>query len=98
MNRRDVLCSSLAFLASPSLARAAPVAAIADYESASGGRIGLCVENLRTAAKVEWRADERFVMCSRIEFRSRPLKNADQEGTNWPDAPGARSLFHAGSD
>jgi beta-lactamase class A len=64
VNRRDVLCSSLALLTSPSLARAAPVAAIADYETASGGRIGLCVENLRTGAKVAWRADEPFVMCS----------------------------------
>ena len=64
MNRRDVLCSSLALLASPSLAQTAPVAAIADYEAASGGRIGLCVENLRTGAKIVWRADERFVMCS----------------------------------
>ncbi len=64
MNRRDVVCSSLALLASPSLARTAPVAAIADYEAASGGRIGLYVEGLRTAASVAWRADERFVMCS----------------------------------
>jgi len=64
VNRRDVLCSSLALLASPSLAQPAPVAAIADYETASGGRIGLCVENLRTGAKIAWRADERFVMCS----------------------------------
>ncbi len=64
MNRRDVLCSSLALLASPSLARSAPVAAIADYETATGGRIGLFVENLRTGAKVAWRVDERFVMCS----------------------------------
>lgn len=64
MNRRDVLCSSLALLASPSLAQTAPIAAIADYERATGGRFGLCVESLRTSAKVAWRADERFVMCS----------------------------------
>jgi beta-lactamase class A len=38
--------------------------AIADYETATGGRIGLFVENLRTGAKVAWRVDERFVMCS----------------------------------
>jgi len=58
------LCSSLALLASPSLAQTAPIAAIAEYERNSGGRIGLCVENLRTGAKIAWRADERFVMCS----------------------------------
>jgi beta-lactamase class A len=64
VNRREVLCSSLALLASPSSAHPAPVAEIADYETASGGRIGLCVENFRTGAKIAWRADERFVMCS----------------------------------
>lgn len=64
MNRRDVLCSSLALLASPSLAQTATIAAISDYERATGGRIGLCVESLRTGVKVAWRADERFVMCS----------------------------------
>lgn len=64
MNRREVLCGSLALLASPSPAQAAPVAAMTDYESASGGRIGLFVENLRTGAKAAWRAHERFIMCS----------------------------------
>jgi beta-lactamase class A len=54
----------LTLLASPSLARTAPIAALTDYERSSGGRIGLCVENLRTGAKMTWRADERFVMCS----------------------------------
>ena len=34
------------------------------YEAASGGRIGLYAENLRTGATFKWRADERFVMCS----------------------------------
>jgi beta-lactamase class A len=64
VKRRDVLCSTLALLASPSLAQRAPIAAIADYERDSGGRIGLCAENLRTGAKIAWRAHERFVMCS----------------------------------
>jgi beta-lactamase class A len=64
MKRRDVLCSTLAFLAAPSLAQRAPITAIADYERGSGGHIGLCVENLRTGAKIAWRAHERFVMCS----------------------------------
>ena len=64
MKRRDVLCSTLALLASPSLAQKAPVTAITDYERDSGGRIGLFAENLRTGAKIAWRAHERFVMCS----------------------------------
>ena len=34
------------------------------YERESSGRIGLYAENLATGAKLSWRADERFVMCS----------------------------------
>jgi len=64
MNRRDVLCSTLALLASPALAQTVPIAAIRDYERESGGHIGLYAKNLRTRAKINWRADERFVMCS----------------------------------
>jgi beta-lactamase class A len=64
MNRRDVLCSTLALLASPALAQRAPITALTDYERDSGGRIGLYAENLRTRAKITWRAHERFVMCS----------------------------------
>ena len=58
------MCSTLALLASPSLAQRAPIAAITDYERDSGGHIGLYAENLRTGAKIDWRARERFVMCS----------------------------------
>jgi beta-lactamase class A len=64
MKRRDVLCSTLALLASPSLAQRAPITAITDYERGSGGRIGLWAENQETGAKIAWRAHERFVMCS----------------------------------
>jgi beta-lactamase class A len=64
VRRRDVLCGALALVARPSLALGAPVPAIADYERDSSGRIGLFAENLRTGAKIEWRARERFVMCS----------------------------------
>ena len=64
MKRRDFLSSGSAFLASPSLAWAAPVAAISDYEMSSGGHVGLYAENIATGAKLSWRADERFVMCS----------------------------------
>jgi beta-lactamase class A len=64
MNRRDVLCSTLALLTSPSLARSAPITALTDYERDSGGRVGLYARNLRSGRKIAWRADERFVMCS----------------------------------
>jgi hypothetical protein len=64
MKRRDVLCGTLALLGSPSLAQRAPITALTDYERGSGGRIGLCAENLRTGANIAWRAHERFVMCS----------------------------------
>ena len=40
------------------------ITAISDYEKNSGGHIGLYAENIRTGAKLSWRADERFVMCS----------------------------------
>ena len=64
MNRRDVLCSTLALLASPALAQTAPFTALTDYERDSGGHIGVYAKNLRTGAEVSWRAHERFVMCS----------------------------------
>jgi beta-lactamase class A len=64
MNRRDVLCSTLALLASPALAHGAPLPALAAYERDSGGRVGLYAENLRSGVKIAWRAHERFVMCS----------------------------------
>lgn len=64
MNRRDFLWSGSAFLAASSYAQAPPIAVIADYERSSGGQIGVYAENIRTGAKLSWRADERFVMCS----------------------------------
>lgn len=64
MKRRDFLWSSLGLAASPSLAAAPPITAISDYEGSSGGHIGLYAENVRTGARLSWRADERFVMCS----------------------------------
>ena len=37
---------------------------LASYERETGGRIGLYAENLSTGARIAWRAEERFVMCS----------------------------------
>jgi beta-lactamase class A len=64
LNRRDFLWSGSIFLAASSRAQEAPIAAISDYERSSGGHIGVYAENIRTGAKLSWRADERFVMCS----------------------------------
>lgn len=47
----------------PALARNAPPALEA-YERDTGGRVGVYAENLATGARIAWRADERFVMCS----------------------------------
>jgi beta-lactamase class A len=64
MNRRDVLCGTLALLASPALAQRVPFSALADYERESGGHIGVYAKNIQTSAEISWRAHERFVMCS----------------------------------
>jgi beta-lactamase class A len=68
VNRRTLLATIPALAAWPTLARSAPDALQADalqaYERDTGGRIGVYAENLKTGAKIDWRADERFVMCS----------------------------------
>ncbi len=64
MKRRDFLASGCALLASPSWAAEPVIPAVADYESGSGGHIGVYAENIRTGKMLSWRADERFVMCS----------------------------------
>lgn len=63
LDRRSVLASLCWMAAGPALAEAAPPA-LDTYERESGGRIGVYAENLATGAKLAWRADERFVMCS----------------------------------
>jgi beta-lactamase class A len=63
LDRRSVLASLCWMAASPVLAEEAPTA-LQTYERESGGRIGVYAENLATGAKLAWRADERFVMCS----------------------------------
>lgn len=47
----------------PASAPAAP-AALEAYERSTGGRVGVYAEDLATGAKLAWRANERFVMCS----------------------------------
>ncbi len=64
MNRRDFVWSISALLAASSPAQESPIAAISEYERGSGGHVGVHAENIRTGAKLTWRAKERFVMCS----------------------------------
>jgi beta-lactamase class A len=67
INRRTLLAAAPALIAWPALAKDAtkdgPPALVA-YERDTGGRIGVYAENLKTGAKIAWRAQERFVMCS----------------------------------
>ena len=63
LDRRSLLASLCWMAASPALAADAP-AELDSYERESGGRIGVYAENLTTGARLTWRADERFVMCS----------------------------------
>ncbi|KYH02850.1 class A beta-lactamase [Bradyrhizobium sp. DOA1] len=63
LDRRSLLASLCWMAASPVLAADAPPEFEA-YERESGGRIGVHAENLASGAKLAWRADERFVMCS----------------------------------
>lgn len=63
INRRTLLAAASGLAIWPAFAEEAPPA-LAAYERATGGRIGLSAENLATGAKIVWRADERFVMCS----------------------------------
>jgi beta-lactamase class A len=63
LDRRTLLAAAPGLAAWPVMAReASPL--LAAYERETGGRIGLYAENLATGAKIVWRADERFVMCS----------------------------------
>lgn len=63
LHRRTLLAALPGLTAWPALAQDAPPA-LAAYERKTGGQIGLYAEDLRTGAKIAWRADERFVMCS----------------------------------
>jgi len=63
MHRRSLLAAIAAIAAGPAWGEeAAP--ALEAHEHATGGRIGLYAENLKSGAKIAWRVDERFAMCS----------------------------------
>ncbi len=63
LDRRVLLAAVAGLAAWPAPAQEA-LPALDTYERATGGRIGLYAENLASGAKLTWRADERFVMCS----------------------------------
>ncbi|HEY0800348.1 MAG TPA: class A beta-lactamase [Steroidobacteraceae bacterium] len=63
LDRRAFLTAAASIAAWPALAVDAPLG-LTTYERQAGGRIGLYAENLSTGAKIAWRANERFVMCS----------------------------------
>jgi beta-lactamase class A len=63
LDRRTLLAAAPGLIAWSAFAQEAPHVLKA-YERDTGGRIGLYAENLDTGAKIAWRAEERFVMCS----------------------------------
>lgn len=63
LGRRTVLLAAPALLAWPAAARDV-TEALRFYEHVSGGRVGVYAENLHNGARLAWRADTRFVMCS----------------------------------
>ena len=77
IDRRSLLAAASGLIVWPALAKAQnktqdkaqdkaqdTSGALQNYERDTGSRIGLYAENLATGAKIAWRADERFVMCS----------------------------------
>lgn len=64
IRRRDFVASGWAFLAVPAFGQEPVASVLTEYEAGSGGKIGLYAENVRSGAKLTWRASERFVMCS----------------------------------
>ncbi|MGX9430377.1 MULTISPECIES: class A beta-lactamase [Bradyrhizobium] len=61
--RRSLLATLSCLAISPVRAQEQP-SLFEAYERETGGRIGLYAEDVATGAKVTWRTDERFVMCS----------------------------------
>lgn len=63
LSRRTLLAAAPCLAIRPALGQERPDM-LASYERETGGRIGLYAENLSTGARISWRAEERFVMCS----------------------------------
>ncbi len=84
LKRRTFLAAAPALAAWSAFAQNKPATpappALAAYERASGGRIGLYAENGATGARIAWRAGERFVMCStfKASLAALVLERADR--------------------
>ncbi len=63
VTRRSALIGSLGILG-PIGAQARTSSAVTTYEAVTGGHVGIYAENVGSGARMAWRADERFVMCS----------------------------------
>jgi beta-lactamase class A len=63
LNRRTLLAAASTLAVWPALAEET-LPPLAAYERETGGRVGLYAENIVSGAKLAWRAEERFVMCS----------------------------------
>ena len=87
LRRRDFVGYGLALAASPARAQATAIAAVAEYEKSTGGRIGFYAENVLSGRKASWRADERFVMCStfKASLAALVLSRADRRRDDLDD-------------
>lgn len=63
VTRRSALIGSLGLLG-PIAVQARTSSAVTTYEAVTGGHVGIYAENVGSGARMAWRADERFVMCS----------------------------------
>ncbi len=63
IHRRSLLAAVAATAVAPAWADDASFT-LEGYERSTGGRIGLYAQNQKTGAKIAWRSDERFAMCS----------------------------------
>lgn len=63
LSRRSLLAASAALVA-PQAFAAAALPFVADYESATGGRVGFFMVNASSGRQLAWRAHERFAVCS----------------------------------
>jgi beta-lactamase class A len=95
LDRRTLLAAASGFtICWPAFAEETAPPALEAYERESSGRIGLYAENLATGAKIAWRADERFVMCSTFKASlaafvlSRVDRGEDQLERMIPYGPG----------
>jgi beta-lactamase class A len=80
LDRRTLLAAAPLLAAWPAMADDAAQLPFAQYEQASGGRIGVYALNLDTGASLGWRPHDRFVMCStfKASLAALVLKRVDQ--------------------